>query len=80
MQKLMMISIPSEPDARVEVWLERAASRAGHPYVHAISYRGGKELSRRTAAADAGEAVPVSARRLCRELCDGLGWAAAGMR
>lgn len=80
MQKLMMVSIPSEPDARVEVWLERAGSHLDHPCFHAISYRGGRELSRRTVTADEDEAVPVGARRLCREVCDGLGWAVAGMR
>lgn len=74
MQKLMMVSIPSEPDARVEVWLERSRSRLAPPYFHAISYRGAAELGRRTVPADTDEALPVSVRRLCSEVCAGMGW------
>jgi len=74
MQKLMMVSIPSDPGARVEVWLERARSRQSLQYFHAVSYRGGNELERRTVPADGEEALPVSARRLCSEICAGMGW------
>lgn len=74
MQKLMMVSIPSEPGARVEVWLERGLSRTGPQYFHAISYRGGAELNRRRVQADAEETLPAGVRRLCNEVCKGMGW------
>lgn len=74
MQKLLMVSIPSDPDARVEVWLERARSRQDSPYFHAVSYRGINELERRSAPAADDEALPVGARRLCSEICAGMGW------
>jgi hypothetical protein len=74
MQKLMMVSIPGEPDARVEVWLERMSTRQGKLLFHAVSYRGSHELQRLSVPADAGESLPVSARRLCSEVCAGLGW------
>lgn len=74
MQKLMMVSIPTEPDARVEVWLERGQSRTGPQFFHAISYRGSAELERRRVPADADEALPVGVRRLCNEVCRGMGW------
>lgn len=77
MQKLMMVSIPSDPGARVEVWLERARTRQGSPYFHAVSYRGVKELERRSVPAADGESLPAAARRLCREICTGMGWEAA---
>jgi len=74
MQKLMMVSIPSDPGVRVEVWLERASTRQGPPYFHAVSYRGANELERRSMPAAADEPMPAGARRLCSELCAGMGW------
>ena len=52
-----MVSIPSDPGARVEVWLERARTRQGSPYFHAVSYRGVKELERRSVPAADSEAA-----------------------
>ncbi len=69
-----MVSIPGDPGARVEVWLERARTRQGAPYFHAVSYRGIKELERRSVPAAADETLPAAARRLCREICAGMGW------
>jgi hypothetical protein len=77
MQKLMMVSIPSEPGAHVEVWLERGQTRQAPQYFHAISYRNGAELDRRRVAADADEALPAGVRRLCSEMCRGMGWSLA---
>jgi hypothetical protein len=74
MQKLMMVSIPSDPGARVEVWLERGRTRRDLPYFHAVSYRGANELERRSMPAADDESLPVGARRLCSELCAGMGW------
>lgn len=74
MQKLTMVSIPSDPDARVEVWLERGESRDDPRYFHAIFYRGEAELDRRRVEADADESLPVGVRRLCNQICKGMGW------
>jgi len=74
MQKLIMITIPSDPGARVEVWLERGRTRRDLPYFHAVSYRGAAELERRSRPAAEDEPMTAGARRLCSELCEGMGW------
>ena len=79
MQKLMSVSHPNDLRARVEIWLERARSRSGVPQLLAVYYQGQRELQRRSVRLtdEAGEPLAVSARRVCQEICCGMGWPAA---
>jgi hypothetical protein len=79
MQKLMTVSHPADLRARVEIWLERARSRSGEPQLHAVSYQGQRELQRRSVrlSSEQGESLGASARRVCQEVCSGMGWPAA---
>jgi hypothetical protein len=79
MQKLMTVSHPGDLRARVEIWLEHARSRSGVPQLHAVSYQGQRELQRRSVrlSDEHSEPLGVSARRVCQEVCSGMGWPAA---
>jgi len=78
MLKLMSVSNPADMRARVEVWLEHPAARGAAPVLHAVSYREQGEHSRRSVRlSEEGETLAAGARRVCQELCGGLGWTQA---
>ena len=79
MQKLISVSHPADLRARVEIWLEPPRTRRGAMELLAVSYQGQRELQRQSVrlSADADESLSARARRMCQDVCAGMGWPAA---
>jgi hypothetical protein len=78
MLKLMSVSNPADTRARVEVWLETPSVRGAPRVLHAVSFLEQREHQRRSLRwTEEGETLAAGARRICQELCGGLGWTQA---